>query len=78
MTNEDLDKIKNLIADKLKDTHIKGLVQGFEVANQMLYDYAKTEGVTNNDVVKFIESNIQNKESIANIIERKNDENKTK
>ena len=53
---------------KLKETHIKGLVQGFEVANQMLLDYAV--GKTFEEVIQFCQKNIENKETMAKVIEK--------
>ena len=53
---------------KLKETHIKGLVQGFEMANQMLLDYAV--GKTFEEVIEFCQKNIENKETMAKVIEK--------
>ena len=45
--------------DELKKSHIKGLVQGFEIANQMLLEYA--ESYTIEELIEFCKKNVENK-----------------
>ncbi len=51
---------------KLKDIHIKGMVQGFEVANQMLLEYA--ENHTIEEVVDFCKKNVENKNVMSKVV----------
>lgn len=44
---------------KLKEMHIKGMVQGFQVANQMLLEYG--QGKTIEEVLEFCKKNIEDK-----------------
>ena len=46
-------------AKDLKDAHIKGLIQGFELANQMLLEYG--QGKTIEEVLEFCKKNIEDK-----------------
>ena len=52
--------------DELNKTHIKGLVQGFEVANQMLIDYA--DGHSLEEVVDFCKKNIEQKSVMESVV----------
>ena len=52
--------------DELNKTHIKGLVQGFEVANQMLIDYA--DGHSLEEVVDFCKKNIEEKSVMESVV----------
>lgn len=45
--------------EELQSAHIKGLVQGFELANNMLLEYAK--GKTIEEVVEFCKKNVDTK-----------------
>ena len=51
---------------KLKDIHIKGMVQGFEVANQMLMEYA--EAHTIEEVVDFCKKNVEQKNVMSKVV----------
>ena len=51
---------------KLKDIHIKGMVQGFEIANKMLLEYA--EAHTIEEVVDFCRKNIEQKNVIESVV----------
>ena len=51
---------------KLKDIHIKGMVQGFEVANQMLMEYA--EAHTIEEVVDFCKKNVEKKDVMSKVV----------
>jgi len=53
---------------KLKETHIKGLVQGFEIANTMIMEYAKENNIE--QVIEFCKKNIEQKETMAKVIEK--------
>ena len=53
---------------KLKDIHIKGMVQGFEIANQMLMEYAKTHTIE--EVVDFCKKNVENKNVMSKVVGR--------
>ena len=56
---------------KLKETHIKGLVQGFEVANQMILDYIKS-GKNLDEVVSFVEKNLsqEGKDATSRVVQK--------
>lgn len=51
---------------ELHNAHIKGLVQGFEVANQMLIDYA--DGHSFEEVLDFCKKNIENRNAMESIV----------
>ena len=52
--------------DELNKTHIKGLVQGFEVANQMLIEYS--DGHSLEEVVDFCKKNIEQKSVMESVV----------
>ena len=45
--------------EELKKSHIKGLVQGFELANQMLLEYGQDKTIE--EVLNFCKKNIEDK-----------------
>ena len=51
---------------KLKDVHIKGMVQGFEVANQMLLEYAESHTIE--EVVEFCKKNSEQKDVMEKVV----------
>ena len=51
---------------KLKDIHIKGMVQGFEVANQMLMEYAESHTIE--EVVDFCKKNVEQKNVMSKVV----------
>ena len=51
---------------KLKDIHIKGMVQGFEIANKMLLEYA--EAHTIEEVVDFCKKNVEQKNVMSKVV----------
>ena len=51
---------------KLKDIHIKGMVQGFEVANQMLLEYAERHTIE--EVVDFCKKNVEKKDVMSKVV----------
>ena len=51
---------------RLKDIHIKGMVQGFEVANQSILDYA--ENHTLEEVMEFCRKNVKNKDVMEKVV----------
>ena len=53
--------------DELKKSHIKGLVQGFEIANTMIMDYAKENTIE--QVIEFCKKNVENKGMMTKVIE---------
>ena len=57
------------LKEKLKEQHIMGLVQGFEVANQMLLDYATEH--TLEEIVEFCKKNVENKDVVKNMVDNK-------
>ena len=65
--------IEEVIPSKLKhelhNAHIKGLVQGFEVANQMLIDYA--DGHSLEEVIDFCKKNIEQKSVMESVVSGK-------
>ena len=58
--------------DELHNAHIKGLVQGFEVANQMLIDYA--DGHSFEQVIDFCKKNIEQKSVMESVVGGKGNE----
>ena len=60
------DVIPNQFKEELHNAHIKGLVQGFEVANQMLIDYA--DGHSFEEVIDFCKKNIEQKSVMESMV----------
>jgi len=60
--------LPNQIREELRKTHIKGLVQGFEIANTMIMEYAKENDVE--QVIEFCQKNIEQKETMAKVVEK--------
>ena len=58
--------IPNQLKQELHNAHIKGLVQGFEVANQMLIDYA--DGHSFEQVLDFCKKNIENRNVMESVV----------
>ena len=58
--------IPSQLKQELHNAHIKGLVQGFEVANQMLIDYAN--GHSFEQVLDFCKKNIENRNVMESIV----------
>ena len=61
--------IPNQFKEELHKSHIKGLVQGFEVANQMLIDYA--DGHSFEQVIDFCKKNIEQKSVLESMVSGK-------
>ena len=51
---------------RLKEMHIKGMVQGFEVANQMLLEYAESHTIE--EVVEFCKKNSEQKDVMEKVV----------
>ena len=60
--------LPNQIKEELKEAHIKGLVQGFEIANTMIMEYAKENSIE--QVIEFCKKNIEKKETMAMVVEK--------
>ena len=58
--------IPSQLKQELHNAHIKGLVQGFEVANQMLIDYA--DGHSFEQVLDFCKKNIENRNVMESVV----------
>ena len=58
--------IPSQLKQELHNAHIKGLVQGFEVANQMLIDYAN--GHSFEQVLDFCKKNIENRNVMESVV----------
>ena len=69
LTDEQKEDIITDHKEKLHQAHIKGLVQGFEVANQMLIDYA--DGHSLEEVVDFCKKNIEQKSVMESVVSGK-------
>jgi len=52
--------IPNQFKEELRNAHIKGMVQGFEVANQMLLEYADSHTIE--ELRDFCKKNIEQKQ----------------
>ena len=66
ITDEQKDIIIAEHKDKTKKAHILGLVQGFEVANQMLIEYS--DGHSLEEVVDFCKKNIEQKSVMESVV----------
>ena len=60
--------LPNQIKEELRKTHIKGLVQGFEIANTMIMEYAKENNIE--QVIEFCKKNIEQKDTMVKVIEK--------
>lgn len=60
--------LPNQLMEELKKTHIKGLVQGFEIANTMIMEYAKDNDIE--QVIEFCKKNIEQKDTMAKVVEK--------
>ena len=58
--------IPSQLKHELHNAHIKGLVQGFEVANQMLIEYA--DGHSFEEVIDFCKKNIEQKSVMESMV----------
>ena len=72
INEEDTRKMIEEFAKELKDAHIKGLVQGFEVANQMLIEYS--DGHSLEEVLDFCKKNIEQKSVMESVVSGKGNE----
>lgn len=60
--------LPNQLREEFKKTHIKGLVQGFEIANTMIMEYAKENDIE--QVIEFCKKNIEQKDTMAKVVEK--------
>ena len=60
--------LPNQIKEELKKAHIKGLIQGFEVANTMIMEYAKENSIE--QVIELCKKNVEQKETMARVVEK--------
>ncbi len=58
--------IPKLLKENLKDAHIKGLIQGFEISNRNLLLYAKEHTIE--EVIDFCTKNVENKDVMENFV----------
>ena len=58
--------IPNQFKEELRNAHIKGMVQGFEVANQMLLEYAESHTIE--ELVEFCKKNVENKDVMSKVV----------
>jgi hypothetical protein len=61
-----MEDIPKRFEQELKSTHIKGMVQGYELSNQMLLEYA--ENHTIEEVVEFCRKNVENKGKMEEVV----------
>ena len=54
-----MEELPKKFEQELKNAHIKGMVQGYELSNQMLMEYA--ENHTIEEVVDFCRKNVEDK-----------------
>ena len=58
--------IPNQFKEELRNTHIKGMVQGFEVANQLLLEYADSHTIE--ELRDFCKKNIEQKQVMEKVV----------
>ena len=58
--------IPNQFKEELRNAHIKGMVQGFEVANQMLLEYADSHNIE--QLRDFCKKNIEQKQVMEKVV----------
>lgn len=56
------------ISEKMKEFHIKGIIEGYEICNKMLLGYAKNH--TKEEIIDFCQKNIKNKQVIKDIVNK--------
>jgi len=66
LTDEQKEDIITDHKEKLYQAHIKGLVQGFEIANQMLLEYAGAHTIE--EVVDFCKKNVEQKNVMSKVV----------
>lgn len=64
--NQGQNEIVNLFSKKIKEMHIKGMVQGSEINSQIILDMIN-DGKTLEDIKSFCESNLKTKETTEKI-----------
>ena len=65
-----MEELPKKFEQELKSAHIKGMVQGYELSNQMLLEYA--ENHTIEEVVDFCRKNVENKGKMEEVVCGKN------
>ena len=60
--------IPNQFKEELRNAHIKGMVQGFEVANQLLLEYADSHTIE--ELRDFCKKNIEQKQVMEKVVSR--------
>ena len=58
--------IPSQFKEELRNAHIKGMVQGFEVANQMLLEYADSHTIE--ELRDFCKKNIEQKQVMEKVV----------
>ena len=58
--------IPNQFKEELRNAHINGMVQGFEVANQMLLEYADSHTIE--ELRDFCKKNIEQKQVMEKVV----------
>ena len=58
--------IPNQFKEELRNAHIKGMVQGFEVANQLLLEYADSHTIE--ELRDFCKKNIEQKQVMEKVV----------
>ena len=61
-----MEDIPKMFEQELKSAHIKGMVQGYEVANQMLLEWA--ENHTIEELIEFCKKNVENKDVMSKVV----------
>ena len=67
--------IPNQFKEELRNAHIKGMVQGFEVANQMLLEYADSHTIE--ELRDFCKKNVEQKQVIEKVVSGNNVQEKS-
>lgn len=66
ITNEQKQEIVDDHKEKVKQAHIMGMVQGYELSNQMLLEWAEKHTIE--EVVDFCRKNVENKGKMEEIV----------
>ena len=64
--DKELERISKVVESDLKKNYIKNLVQGFEIANKMIFDKINS-GATLKEVKEMVKLNLKNKKVVEKV-----------